>query len=291
MNRERLMGWLKGPDVIQPDGSVMSWVNPAHPGFVYPEAGAVVLRLLALESHPPTPLVEKLVARLRTQRPGKFGHVYTFDRGLVLAALATAGHADNDEGDRIAAAIKAGVAVDPKAPPRWSSVLGPHLLKLAVAGRLVRGHGLLRALDRLRPTLADGGRIPTPPHRETYVHAHCYAVEGLLALGDVDNARRAATWLAEIQHESGGMPSWHDGRRGRAPHPTDATAQAIRLWCCIDRSQFSLPIDRGLAFLERLAPSGVRYSDVSQDLNTWSTAFAIQALDFAQGRPYPLRIV
>jgi hypothetical protein len=231
-----------------------------------------------------------------SQPPGKDGRVYTFDRGVRLAALATAGLPYGDEPEHIAAALDAGIAVEPSAPPRWSTVIGPHLLKLAVAALALdpaRANPILRALEPLRPALADGGRIPTPQHAGTYVHAHAYATEGLLALGHLPDARRAATWLAEIQTRDGGLPREHDGRRANGPQPADATAQAVRLWCCIDRMHFASAIDRALAFLDRLADSsgGLRYSDASDDVNTWATAFAIQALDFAHGDASPARIL
>jgi hypothetical protein len=294
MNRAAMLRFLVG--VVGPEGAVPSWLNPRHPGFAYPEAAAIVLRLLALEPEPPRGVLDRLTHFLATKPAGKDGRVYTFDRGIVMAALATAGLPVGEEPQRIAHAIAEGIAVQPVAPARWSTVLGPHLLKLAIAAHLVGGAGeraLLQALVPLRPLLVDGGRIPTPPRSDTYVHAHCYAAEGLLALGDLDTARRAAVWLAEIQTTAGGLPQTHDGRIASGPHPADATAQAVRLWCCIDRSQFAPAIDRGLAFLDGLvdASGGLRYSDASDDVNTWATAFAIQALDFAHGDASPTRIL
>ena len=276
-------------ELVGPDGAVPSWVNPRHPGFAYPEAAAIVLRLLAHEPDPPRPTMERLVGFVRSQPAGKDGRVYTFDRGVVMAGLTSAGVDVGDEAERIASAIEQRVAVEPAAPLRWSTIVGPHFLKLALFAR-----GRLRdALLPLRPTFAEGGRIPTPPLSSTYVHAHCYATEGLLALGELHDARRAAAWLAEIQTRDGGLPREHDGLRSAGPQHADATAQAVRLWCCLDRGHFADAIDRALAFLDRLVdPSGgVRYSDASDDVNTWATAFAVQALDFAHGHASAERIV
>ena len=39
--------WLRSPDVITVDGAVMSWVNPAHPGYSYPEIAGYMLSDLA----------------------------------------------------------------------------------------------------------------------------------------------------------------------------------------------------------------------------------------------------
>lgn len=276
-------------EIVGTDGAVPSWVNPRHPGFAYPEAAAIVLRLLAQEPDPPRATIDRLVRYVRSEPAGKDGRVYTFDRGVVMAGLLRAGVDVGDEPERIASAIERGIAVEPAAPLRWSTIVGPHFLKLAIFAR-----GRLRdALVPLLPTLAEGGRIPTPPLPTTYVHAHCYATEGLLALGEMHDAHRAAAWLAEIQTRDGGVPREHDGRCSAGPQHADATAQAVRLWCCIDRSHFAHAIDRALGFLDRLVDptGGVRYSDASDDVNTWATAFAIQALDFAHGDASPDRIV
>jgi hypothetical protein len=287
MNRAAMLRHLV--EIVGPDGAVPSWVNPRHPGYAYPEAAAIVLRLLAQEPDPPRATIDRLVRFVRSQPAGKDGRVYTFDRGVVMAGLMSAGVDVGDEPERIASAIEQRIAVEPAAPLRWSTIVGPHFLKLAVFAR-----GRLRdALLALRPTLVEGGRISTPPLATTYVHAHGYATEGLLALGEMHDARRAAAWLAEIQTREGGLPREHDGHRSAGPQHADATAQAVRLWCCIDRAHFASAIDRALAFLDRLVDpiGGVRYSDATDDVNTWATAFAIQALDFARGHASPDRIV
>lgn len=294
MNRAAMIRFLTS--LVGPDGAVPSWVNPHHPGYAYPEAAALVLRLLHHERDIPRATIDRLAHYVMAAPAGKDGRVYTFDRGVRLAALAAVGLPCGEEPERIAYALARGIATEPPAAPRWSTVLGPHLLKLAVAAHAVgpsRGTSLLHALRSLRPTLAEGGRIPTPPHGTTYVHAHAYATEGLLVLGHLDDARRAASWLAEIQTADGGLPREHDGARGIGPQHADATAQAVRLWCCIDRTRFASAIDRGLAFLDRLAAAsgGIRYSDTSDDVNTWATAFAVQALDFAHGDAVPARIL
>lgn len=44
-----MLDWLAGPEVVRDDGAVVSWHNPAHPGYPYPEAAGLVLSVLALQ--------------------------------------------------------------------------------------------------------------------------------------------------------------------------------------------------------------------------------------------------
>jgi hypothetical protein len=123
----------------------------------------------------------------------------------------------------------------------------------------------------------------------TYVHAHCYAVEGLLCLqrrglaevGGV--ARDCAGWLAQIQAANGGIRAWHDGTHASGPLRADATAQAVRIWSCVNRRAFGDAIGRALGFLGRLqsVSGGICYEPGSGDVNTWATVFAVQAVRWA----------
>ena len=60
---------------------------------------------------------------------------------------------------------------------------------------------------------------------------------------------------------------------------TDATAQAIRLWLCLDAERFAAPIARARAFLARAQSEsgGIAYAQGSADRNSWCSAFALQA--------------
>jgi hypothetical protein len=301
-DRARAMAWL-ATDAVRRDGAVWSWRGEG--AYPYPEAAAIVLRLmrqgLAGDETAVTRRIEAGLWRdLAADRIGKGGHVYTFDLGIVLAALA--GRPDPRLAtlrDRIAHAVRERRAVWPPAPERWSTLVGPHFLKLAIG---LHASGV--PADALPPVLLDpslrqqdaAGRIGTPPHAATYVHAHCYAAEGLMALACIvpflrraltDVATRAAVWLARIQRDDGAIPAWHDGHTAVGPYPTDVCAQAIRLWCLVDRVGFDPCIARARRHLDAntLADGAVSYHPGRRHANVWCTAFAVQATAWADGAP------
>ena len=84
----------------------------------------------------------------------------------------------------------------------------------------------------------DGRFITNPGSPDTYVHAHCYAAEGLLYLGlqksdssFIDAALTAAAWLKTIQRPNGAVGRWYrDGKGLMDDDNMDALAQSIRLW-------------------------------------------------------------
>lgn len=322
-DRRRMLTWL-GEAATRGDGAVLSWVNPEHPGYAYPEAAGLLLALLAQEPGAEAALARRIAARLAADvdergAVGRGGIAYLFDSGIALHGLllfrssmlwdSSWGAAKAIDGacERLFAGIVG--AIDrreplrpaPSAPPRWSEAWGCHLLKLALPLRahvrvLGRGQALAdAALDRLTrelAELAEGGRHVTHAGAQTtYVHACCYAAEGLLAVdpaidpGARGRAAETAAWLASIQGEDGRLPAWHDGERGEGPFPADVVAQSVRIWCAVDRRRFAPAIDRGLARLGVLqAPSGgLRYTAGSADINTWATVFAAQALAWASG--------
>ncbi len=335
-DRRRLLVWLI-ESAMTDDGAVLSWVNPEHPGYRYPEAAGLLLALFAQEIDGGSPVMgpRALMQRGHCLRIfaslcddiddrgalGRGGVAYLFDSGIVLHAFLRLRdrlheRADDGERARVEAAIdrvyksvlraissrlptSADPLADPSATPRWSESWGCHLLKLALPlSAYARAYGeprpvaaIRRLLSDMMP-LADGGRFVVHRRsRRTYVHACCYAAEGLLAIDpSIDpKARRSAvttaTWLATIQRTDGSMPAWHDGIRGEGPYPSDVVAQCVRLWVAIDRRRFATEIARGLTRLAALqSPSGgLRYTDRSQDINTWATIFAAQAVAWADG--------
>lgn len=280
---------------VQGDG-VLSWVNPEHPGYPYPEAAGLLVRWLAMQGlDVPEAVVQTLARSVEEDAVGRGGSVYAFDTAVVLAGL-EALDADEDPRwtaarTRLAATLPATV-VRPTATPRWSTVPGPHMLKLAVgtAARAHRGWStpLLDTLSRWRVEQDRDGRLHTPPHAQTYLHAHAYATEGLLALRTLGvplpaSVEGALACLRACQRPDGGLPAWHDGGPSRA----DTTAQAVRLFLLHDPEGHADAIARGLRFLDELTtPEGaVVYEPGSNDRNTWCTLFASQARAWAQGRP------
>jgi hypothetical protein len=300
---DRALQWLQST-AVDHEGRVLSWVNPDHPGYAYPEAAAIVLRLLDASPRADPTLTGLIRQRLRRDvergRVGKHGRTYPFDLGVALAGLC---REDPDFVARLRQEVLAGLDAPrsfiplPDGQRRWSTTRGPHLLKVAIglimSARALGRDAELEPLVSLPLEQTSDGRIQTPPHPATYVHAHCYAAEGLLALahakgGDETTRRRgvaAVHWLAKIQQADGSIPAWHDGRQPHGPCPADSCAQAIRLWCLVNPRQFCEPIDRAMSYLDRLTheDGGLRYHVQSDDLNSWATAFAIQAANWARG--------
>ncbi len=309
---EPMLAWLRGAAVTD-TGDVRSWVNPAHPGYPYPEAAGLLLTLLASVEDRPSPARESIAARLADALSpagavGRDGVDYAFDSAMALHGLlahARAGgrpHAAACDRlyDFIADCVERRAATGPGAPAssRWSTSWGCHLLKLVIALRAHGGRGRARGpealVGALRSTLTplerDGRFAIHSGDERSYVHATCYALEGLLALtrgassSEPDAALRAplragVDWLASIQAPDGSLPAWHNGQEVWGPAPTDIVAQSVRLWAAVDRERYAAPIARGLARLAALQTpaGGLRYLPDSQDINTWCTIFAVQA--------------
>jgi len=315
LDRAALLRWLVSDAVVSADGQVWSWHNPAHPGYAYPEAGGLWLALLARQPEVSRAPLDRVAAWLsRCEQRGELGRDgrrYLFDRGMVLAGrLAWAERSARDlapERPAVEALLVDLAARRPVDPPggseRWSARFGPHLLKLALplatwaerGATPPPGPALVSLLDALRPAFDDGRVRPALPDEPTYLHAHCYAAEGLWRLSTVlpeprareaeALARQAAAWLARVQRPDGGLPPWHDGQRGWGPAPADVAAQAVRLWSGLDPQRHREAIERALIFLAELSrpDGGVRYHEHCDDQNTWATLFTVQALDFARG--------
>jgi hypothetical protein len=313
---ERMLDWLTSVPASRDDGSVLSWVNDAHPGYAYPEAGALLLTTLVNERA--TPALRRRIADwlVRTgDDEGTIGRdklAYAFDTALALSAWAAERAARRDGAYTralsrglafLGACLDAHRAVVPRAvsdPDRWSNSFGSHLLRTLHglrAARVALGDASEErrayALEAALADLENAGRFRIHARSHwSYLHAHCYALEGLLALrGESAAAERrleeGAAWLASVQTPDGGLPAWHDGSRARGESHADATAQAVRLWTVLDRAGFAESIARGLGFLARLQTpeGGIRYRPGSGDVNTWCTCFALQAVRWLHGEP------
>lgn len=176
------------------------------------------------------------------------------------------------------------------------------LLEVHAAG----GRDELRraALQACNHTLSlqapDGAFWSTPERREVFTHAHCYACEGLLYAGSVLGeerflaaARKGVAWLVRSQSGDGGWLSSYKvsgvSRRRvvvdalRRPEPTDAAAQAIRLFHLTGQARGSSH-DAAVRFLIQCQHAGggffyhrTRFG-LSPLLYTWCAQFAVQAL-------------
>lgn len=323
--REGWAAWLMSARVIGSDGSVVSWYNDEHPGYAYPEIAGLMLSFLGRYRPEEDQLAERIAARL-TPSLGPAGGVmrgsteYVFDSAMVLSGL-LAGRQPGDSArsplqSRLFAFItdrlrgRTGITGSVDDPDRWSHAYGCHLLKTSLAitayvdemeqAEQERAWSLLDQLVSDLAPLQTGGRFRIHERSaRTYLHAHCYATEGLLCLrergvGGIDTAiEESAEWLAGVQAAEGGIRAWHDGSTPGGPMHADASAQAIRIWALVDGRRYHANIEAGLAFLHSITHElgGLRYERDSDDVNTWATIFGWQAAEWADEPGSPLEII
>lgn len=170
----------------------------------------------------------------------------------------------------------------------------------AAAGRDEDRRAAVKICERtLELQAADGAFRCGPLTRHVFTHAHSYACEGLLfagkLLGEERFVRAALSgieWLAANQHADGGWLSYYKvapfTRRRladalKSPRPSDAAAQAVRLFHLAGARHDSAR-RAALEFLLGCqdAGGGFHYRRTrfgySPFINTWSAQFAVQAL-------------
>jgi hypothetical protein len=299
----RDLRWLIHGPVRRADGGVLSWHNPAHPGFVYAEAEGLLLSLHAetLARGPEDPGVRldgrRLAHRLASglDDAGAVVHRgvrYAFDTAIAVAALRRWRQIEPHGPayarsaawlrDRLAAGVgQEGAPLD----GHWSRAFGPHLLKASLA---LPSDPLLAGLaERFVATCWDGAWFTCHARTdEVYPHAHAYALEGLLAL-------RAAGRPVAPEVLARGTASLLRAAARMDDLSSDVLAQAARLAIATGRSPSDPDLLVTLARLESRAAAdgGVRYASDSDDLNAWATVFAVQARRWARIGPSPLYLV
>jgi hypothetical protein len=284
LDEEALRDQLCSTDWSAPDGRILSWINGANAGYPYDEATALFARLFRwmgasqLESRCVSVLERRLAA---SGWLGRDGTHYVFDTALSLPLV----REPAPLADRIVQYLSRGWACQPATEPgRWSQSWGPHLLRclppLAQLGHTAFCDSMA---SRIVDTCFGEGRFRISSQSDlTYLHAHCYALEGLMGLGGYDEVVRAGTrWLALQQDADGSMPRWSGD--GAGDRTSDVVAQSIRLWSIVDREAFAPSVDRGLRWLGSMQGTDglIRYSPTSNDRCSWANAFALQAIRWA----------
>jgi len=265
--------------------------------------------------------------RCRLDDGAWLGHLCAFDNGMIVPALC---HLHRMTGERrwldaavatadwLAARMDAEGALVPKhdlgadaAVPgdRWSSRTGPYQAKIALGwmqvASLAGRPDLVDAASRLCRRVArfqqpDGRFVTDEALGDTYLHAHCYAIEGLLgavALGADPGlaapAEAAIRWLATVRTPDGGVARRFDGRAPEPVEHSDSTAQVLRLLVLTGAHPgWVAPLtDRLLAFQchedDPTRRGGFRYAlggDAASfdNVTAHGTLFAVQALDLAR---------
>ena len=281
LDRDSLARWIAA---AEHDGRVLAWWHPDEPGYPYDEAAALWLGWAAWRGHAEGRhrVAARLLAALDAGGLGRKGQRYLFDSCLAVHALVRAG-ADFDLDRALDVLEGFDDVVQPlHRPSRWSERWTGHLLRgaglLLQAGHIAGSHRTVQLARTLRARAVE----PT----QGYVHALAYATEGELifrALGEAPgplDPRQVANTLVALQANDGTLPGWDDGRE---PIRLDATAQAVRIWCVVDRAAYAEPIEAALRALGRWQHpcGGVQY-DTRGHVNSWTSLFADQAAAWAR---------
>jgi hypothetical protein len=209
--------------------------------------------------------------------------------------------------------INAGILHDGKIieEPHWSKTRGCHQIKTIIS--LLKSYEISidkKYLESAINLFKWGSNLQLETGRfaisknidETYAHAHCYAIEGLLKYSEYMNnefafnmACKGAKWLSDIQNADGSISNWHESSKSRIK-VCDVTSQAIRIWTIISENgakDFTFNIGRALSFMSRMQYNhndsketygGVRYGinngSIINHVNSWATIFYTQSKIF-----------
>jgi hypothetical protein len=245
-----LLRFLASPTISDGIGSLYSWVNKEHPGFIYPEAMGLHLRLFSVlaartRDEALRARTDEVAAALARITPpsggvGMAGEEFVFDTCMVIGGLHAyrtklGGTVDEALLARVSEFVrtcmeKRQVVVDgggrePEPVIHWSRMFGAHMLKTVIALdalRIITGEGRYAELigevaeQVIRTCRKDGAFRVGPGQTTVYTHAHCYALEGLLYLrkaglrDETGMLTDGAERLAGWQNEDGSMFNWQE---------------------------------------------------------------------------------
>ena len=323
-----LIRFLTSAPILDAEGNLyswVSWIDPEHVGYVYPEGMGLYLTLMSqlAASRKDAAMAEcatRVAGRLQDiMHPsggiGIHGQLYPFDvcmaiKGLLTfqgelnghinpGVLARMAHFVVDMGDRRLTIMNEDGSL-PDVAPTWSTVFGASMLKEVIALDalyLETGEERYRTMvdqftDKVIATCyKDNSFHVIPRDSSVYTHPNCYALEGLLHLrargyrDTTELLHAGADQLRAWQNADGGLYNWHNAtpeRQAARRKVGDASAQAIRIWLAVDSEAYRPQIERGLGFLASLQSpqKGLYYTDDSTDVNSITSIFAAQALEW-----------
>ena len=313
---EKHLRWLIEGPIRSDDGMLCAWSEGNRPSFLYEESTGYLLTLLCFlyekTGEPRFRCEAERCARALCERLankkgcGKNGAVYLFDTAICRRALGVFTQVFPNESienkDRIIESLEKiatsllhrRLACEPAEnsdlPVHWSGTFNIHMIKVLAQLLPWNENDDFKAdindivKTFIRECFKDGIFYLDDQKKEAYLHPHCYAVEGLLAIKDslgmnvsevLDNCGRK---LASLQLENGGLPScWPTHNPPKLA--CDTTSQAVRIWQILDADKYADPILRALDFVKSQGTSngGVRYSSTINHLNSWTTIFYLQA--------------
>jgi hypothetical protein len=286
VNQDQLIRWIQHPNLVAGDGRIMSWLDSESSGYPYDEATALYARVFAYCGQQKR---AEHATEVMIQRLSKNGWLtrdrvaYAFDTAIALWSL------PNPEPvvSRLVEWLTNEKVAEPITRPNWwSQSYGAHIIKSLVPIAECGRRRLAEALaTNLTERCFDGERFRIHDQSQwTYLHSHCYAVEGLLGLGILsDVVRASADWMSTLFLPDGTLPTWVGGTE--APPQSDVLAQAIRIWVAVDRVHYDEAITRAMRALARFqepVSGAMRYNTQSNHLNSWAGAFTLQAVKWVQ---------
>jgi len=293
-----MIEWLVAEPIRLPSGAYLAWVGGDGTEFTYPETAAIAIRLACwwADSTGDPDILLRIIPTLSfleesVTAEGAVHHRecdWLFDSLLALSAFEGARRAGVSYSStkvitRLVQGstrmLTEGTAVRPVKEARWSSCFGPHLLKPAalVLAQEMGDETLRSAIRQVLPELISyqngEGAFKYPGESRTYLHAHCYALEGLAILGtESQRLKDGLSYLRTHRRPDGGLGRWAGTP---SPLAADVTAQAGRLFLMSGEQDLALAASAALAPL-RTASGALRYHSDSDHENSWSTAFAAQ---------------
>lgn len=282
------LDWLLEGVCRGPHGEIAGWVTDGCPAFWYPEVGGYYLVFCAYLSQvfrdpryflKGLDCLDWLASSVGpTGGVGKEEVEYVFDTAMVLRGVSLAASQKISLLSKMSEFClgniregRAGTAFSAHGS-RWSQGVGGHLFKAAAV--LERFSGF-RCWDMISTQVRRAGT------EDSYLHAYCYGLEGMLLQGERAGGNcsilEGAEVLSRAQAREGGLPSHFPG--SGFPLRSDVTAQAVRIWCLVDPERYRKHIRGALEFLRGLVSpeGGLWYEPDSPCVNVWSTIFAIQA--------------